>query len=86
MPRRLITTYAKLGHGRRASGQAPPPPPPPPPQAPPWEDAEEKEEKEADDVSLSFYEFLEGLDAMQEGEVPPTDLQAAIPTSFETHR
>jgi hypothetical protein len=83
MPRRLITTYTKLGHGRRASRQAPPPPPPPPPpqQALPREDAEEEE---ADDVSLSFYEFLEGLDTVQEGEVPLADLQAAIATSFET--
>jgi hypothetical protein len=86
MPCQLITTYAKLGHGRRAGGQAPPPPPPPPPQAPPREDAEEEEEKEADDVSLSFYEFLEGLDAVQEGEVPPADLQAAIAVSFEMQR
>jgi hypothetical protein len=86
MPRRLITAYAKLGHGRRAGGQSPLPlpPPPPPPQAPPQEDAEEEEE--ADDVSLSFYEFLEGLDAAQEGGVPPTDLQAAVAASFETHR
>jgi hypothetical protein len=87
MPRRLITTYAKLAHDRRASGHAPlPPPPPPPPQpphAPPWEDAEE-EEKEADNVSLSFYEFLEGLDTAQEGEVPLIDLHVTIVMSFET--
>jgi hypothetical protein len=56
---------------------------PPPPQAPPREDAEEEE---ADDVSLSFYEFLEGLDAAQEGEVPPTDLQAVVIAFFETQR
>jgi hypothetical protein len=63
-------------------------PHPPPPQAPPREDAEEeeKEKEEAYDVSLSFHEFLEGLDATQEGEVPPANLQAAIATSFETQR
>jgi hypothetical protein len=87
IPRRLITTYAKLGHGPRAGGQAPPPPPPPPPppQALPRDDAEEEEEEEkkADNVSLSFYEFLEGLDIEQEGEVPLADLQAAIAVSFE---
>jgi hypothetical protein len=93
MHRRLITTYAKLGHGRQAGGQVPPsspppppPPPSPPPQAPPWEDAEEEQEKEVDDVYLSFYEFLEGLDATQEGEVAPADLQVAIAASFETYR
>jgi hypothetical protein len=53
---------------------------------PPREDAEEEEEKEADDISLSFYEFLEGLDTMQEGEVPSADLQAAIAASFEMQR
>jgi hypothetical protein len=84
MHRRLITMYTKLGQGPRAGGQAPPPPPPPPP--PLREDAEEEEEKEADDVTLSFYEFLEGLDAKQEGKVPPADLQAAIAASFEMHR
>jgi hypothetical protein len=82
MPRLLITTYTKLGHGRRAGGQAPPPPSP---RAPPQEDAEEEEEeKEADDISLSLYEFLEGLDAAREGEVPPVDLQASISVSFKT--
>jgi hypothetical protein len=56
------------------------------PQAPLWEDDKEDEEEkeEADDISLSFYEFLEGLYATQEGEVPPADLQAAIAVSFET--
>jgi hypothetical protein len=34
-------------------------------------------------VYLSFYEFLEGLDATQEGEVAPTDLQVDIAMSFE---
>jgi hypothetical protein len=91
MPRELITTYAKLGHGRQASGQAPPPlppppphPPPPSPQAPPWEDADEEEEKKADDVFLSFYKFLEGLDATPQGEFPLADRQATITASFET--
>jgi hypothetical protein len=77
--------YVKLGHGPQAGEQAPPPPPPPSPS--PREDAEdEEEEKEADDVTLSFYEFLEGLDAEQEGEVPLADLQAAIAASFEMQR
>jgi hypothetical protein len=39
-----------------------------------WDITADKEEEEAGDVSLSFYEFLEELDAMQEGEVPPADL------------
>jgi hypothetical protein len=29
-----------------------------------WEDADDEEEEEADDVSLSFYKFLEDLDAV----------------------
>jgi hypothetical protein len=52
------------------------------PQAPSREEA--NEEDEAHDVSLNFYEFLEELDAAQEGDVPLADLQAAIDASFET--
>jgi hypothetical protein len=75
--------YAKLGHGRRAGAQAPPLPPPPLPQSLLREEAG-VEEEEADEVSLNFYDFLEELDAVQEGEVPPADLQAAITASFES--
>jgi hypothetical protein len=36
-----------------------------------------------DDDALNINEFLEAFDAAQEGEVPPTELQAAIAASFE---
>jgi hypothetical protein len=86
MPCRLITTYVRQARAwppsrwTGASAAATPTPTPPS-----WEDADDDEE-EADNVSLSFYEFLEGLNATQEGEVPPTNQQEAIAASFETQR